>query len=73
MAEEREWYFKDSVVVMAILTLMIVALPLVWFSPYYSLRRKIIVSIIVTVGTYYTWQLTASSLKSLQSYTDILK
>lgn len=73
MADERPWYFKDSTVILAVLGLLVIALPLVWFSPYYSLRRKAIVSAIVLVATYYTWQGTVGALKLLESYTDVLK
>ncbi|MBF0387851.1 MAG: hypothetical protein HQL20_08350 [Candidatus Omnitrophica bacterium] len=73
MANERPWYFKDSTVIMAVLGLLIFALPLVWFNPHYSWRTKIVVSVIVLVATYYTWQLTVGTLKALESYSDFLK
>ncbi len=73
MPDERPWFFKDSVVIMAVLGLLVIALPMVWFSPYYSLRRKVIVSVIVLVATYYSWQGTVGAFKMLEPYKDYLK
>lgn len=73
MADERPWYYRDSTVILAVLGLLVIALPLVWLSPYYSLRRKIIVSLITLVGTYYTWQGTVSMLKMMEPYMELLK
>ncbi len=72
MADERPWYFSDRTVIIAVLALMAFALPLVWFSPYYSMRRKFTVSVIVIVVTYFSWQMTMDSLKTLQSYYNML-
>ncbi|MBF0595169.1 MAG: hypothetical protein HQL22_09395 [Candidatus Omnitrophica bacterium] len=73
MSDERPWYLKDGTVILAVLSLLVVALPLVWFSPYYSTRRKVIVSVIVLVATYFTWQGTVGAFKMLGSYSDFLK
>ena len=73
MADERPWYFKDSTVVWAALLLLALALPLLWWSPYYSIRRKIVVSVIIIVGTYISWLGTAYALNTLAPYLDALK
>jgi uncharacterized membrane protein YvbJ len=50
-AASAKWYFKTSRVVIAILCLGPFALPLVWLNPAYKKSTKIIVTIIVIVGT----------------------
>ena len=46
------WYAKTSIVVLSFLTVGPFALPLVWFNPAFSRRKKIIVTVIVLVITY---------------------
>lgn len=69
---ERAWQFKDGTVIGALLFLLPLALPLVWFNPYYSRRNKIIISIIVGVVTYITWITTAKAFESLGEYYKML-
>ena len=73
MAHNRPWYFRDGIVILAVLSVMALALPLVWFSPYYSVRRKVIVSVIVVIASYFTWIATEQSLKMLSAYYDALR
>ncbi len=51
----RLWYFRNSVIIPAILTVSVLALPLVWFNPYYTRNRKIIVTLVVLAVTYLLW------------------
>jgi len=67
-AAGRPWYFRNVTVVTAILCLLAFALPLVWFSPYYSRNRKIVVTLIVGAVTWGTWVLMANATKSLEQY-----
>ena len=46
------WYAKTSLLVISFLTVGPFALPLVWFNPVYSRRKKIIVTVIVLALTY---------------------
>ncbi|MBF0620220.1 MAG: zinc ribbon domain-containing protein [Candidatus Omnitrophica bacterium] len=64
----RPWYFRTPTVIGMILCLLALALPLVWWNPYYSRKTKIIVTVIVVVVTYLTWVATAQTLKMLQEY-----
>ncbi len=68
----RPWYFRTTTVVMAILGLTALALPLVWFNPYYKPKTKIIVTVIVLAVTYAIWVLTAQAMQSLQEYYKVL-
>ena len=73
MEDERPWYFKDSTVIWAALLFLVFALPLVWLSPYYSTRRKVVVTVAILVGTYVSWVATAFSLKTLEPYLQSIK
>ena len=66
--EERPWFFRDGTVITAHLCLMAFALPLVWFNPYYTPTRKIVVSIIVTGITWGVSVLVGNALKGIESY-----
>ena len=66
--EERPWYFRNVTVVTSILCLLAIALPLVWFNPYYSRNKKIVITIIVGLVTWFTWSLTAQAFKTLGEY-----
>ncbi len=65
--DSRPWYFKTTTIVTAILCVMALALPLVWFNPYYSRTKKIVVSVIVSVVTYFLWVWTSQALHTIQS------
>jgi len=54
-----KWYFKTPLIVIAILCLGPLALPLVWLNPGYKISTKIIVTIIVIVGTIFLLWLVA--------------
>jgi len=46
------WYAKAPTLIISFLTVGPFALPLVWFNPAYSRRKKIIVTVIVLALTY---------------------
>jgi hypothetical protein len=66
--QDRPWYFHNSTVVTAILLLMPLGLPLVWFNPSYSRKMKAVTTVIVLVATYLLWSLTTQALKGLGDY-----
>ena len=51
-APKTPWYAKPVTLVISFLTVGPFALPLVWFNPVYSRRKKIVVTVIVLVLTY---------------------
>jgi len=65
--QRERWYFKTFWLIIAFLCVGPLALPLLWLNPRFSGRRKIIVSIIVIVLTYYLTILTANLLKTITS------
>ncbi len=66
--EKLSWFFKPSILILAILTVGPFALPLVWFHPKYSTTKKVVVSIIVLVLTYVLGVIIAKVLHSIIEY-----
>ncbi|MFA5361720.1 MAG: zinc ribbon domain-containing protein [Candidatus Omnitrophota bacterium] len=66
------WYCRTFVIVLAFVTVGPLALPLVWKHPRYSLRTKMIVTIIVLLLTYITVVLTVKSVHFLTEYYKLL-
>lgn len=63
-----KWYFNMATFVMALLCVGPFALPLLWFNPQPTLKKKVIVSIIVVVLTYFLTLILVKSVNSLKSY-----
>jgi len=66
--DKQKWCFKTSTFITALLFVGPLALPLAWINPRFSLKVKIIISVIVIVVTWYVGMLVADALKSLQGY-----
>lgn len=47
----KKWYFTTSAVVLGLLCLGPLALPLVWFNPRYKIVTRLVVTIVVVIGT----------------------
>ncbi len=61
-------YFKTSLLVISFLCIGPLALPLLWFNPNFTKRKKIIISIVVILISYFLVVVTVNSLKSISSY-----
>ena len=48
---EKQWYFKTSSVVLALLVVGPLALPLVWLNPRYKVTTRILITVAVLVAT----------------------
>ena len=68
-----KWYFRTSVLVIAFLCIGPFALPLVWVNPNFNRTKKVIISLIIIIVSYYLGVLFVKSLKSLNSYYDFLQ
>jgi len=66
--KKGKWYFSMPTFVMALLCVGPFALPLLWFNPRVTLKKKILVSIIVIVLTYFLTIMFINSVASLKSY-----
>ncbi len=63
-----KWYFKTSTLVTAFLTIGPLALPLLWFNPFYTKRIKIIISIVILILTYILVNTFLSVSRSLSGF-----
>jgi len=61
-------YFKISWLVIAFLSVGPLALPLLWINPRFSRRRKIIITVIVMVVSYYLVLISVRSLRMIGDY-----
>jgi len=59
------WYFKNSVVVVAFLSVGPLALPLVWFHPKMSRTQKILWTVVTLVLTYFLTIVTLNAFKKI--------
>ena len=65
---ETKWYLKTSWIVIAFLCVGPLALPLVWLSPRFSQKTKIVVTVIIIISSWYLGSLLVNSLGSLKQY-----
>ena len=70
--ESLPWYFKSGSVILTILTVGPLALPLIWFHPRYSLTKKMVITGIVLVLTYYVSVITAKAIHSIMEYYKVI-
>jgi hypothetical protein len=63
-----KWYFKTSWLIIAFLCIGPFALPLLWFNPNFNKGKKIIITVVVIILSYYLWILFANSLKIIKTY-----
>jgi hypothetical protein len=66
--EAQKWYLKISTLITAFVFVGPLALPLVWINPRFSLKAKVIITVITAILTYYLGMLMADSLKSINEY-----
>ena len=63
-----KWYFKTSSLVIAFLFVGPFALPLVWLNSDFSVKKKVVITLIVIVITYFLGIMVNNSLKSIKEY-----
>jgi len=66
--EKEKWYFKTSVLVIALLSMGPFALPLLWFNPRYRVVTKILWTVFVLILTYLLSKVLDSSIKAILEY-----
>lgn len=71
-AQPEKWYHREWVVITALVTVGPLGLPFVWIQPRYSLTKKIIITVICLILTYYMSILTAKSVKNILEYYQLL-
>lgn len=68
-----KWYFSMAVFVAALLCVGPFALPLFWFNPRFTLKRKVIVTIIIVVLTYFLSVMLMQSMTYLKNTYQIIQ
>jgi hypothetical protein len=62
------WYFTTATLVFALFTVGPLALPLVWFHPKYSVTKKIILTIVILLVSWFLISSFAAALKTLKEF-----
>ena len=70
--KKSEWYFKASTFIIALLCVGPFALPLLWFNPKYNRSKKIIITAVVIIISFFVWEILVKSIKSIKSYYDFI-
>ena len=70
-SSQNRWYFKTSILVIAVLVVGPFALPLLWFNPRYKMLSKIIWTLLILVASYYLTLTMVESLKNIKKYYDL--
>jgi len=65
---ETKWYLKTYWIVIAFLSVGPLALPLAWMNPRFSQKKKIIITIIVVILSYYLGNLFFKTINSINKY-----
>ncbi len=68
----RPWYFQTGWLITAVFCVGPLAIPLLWRNPNYSLRNKIIWTIVILLITWGAWVLMQRCIKSLEEFYGIL-
>ncbi|MDP2920751.1 MAG: zinc ribbon domain-containing protein [Candidatus Omnitrophota bacterium] len=71
--KKEKWYFSMPTFVIALLCVGPFALPLYWFNPRYTLKNKVVVSVIVIVLTYFLSVMVMQGLDSLKNTYQMLQ
>ena len=67
-----KWYFKPYFLIIAFLCVGPFMLPLVWFNPHVSRKKKIVISGIVLIVTYVLSIVCTKAFKSVNQYYQII-
>ena len=72
-AEKPPWYFKTSVIVMAVGSVGPLALPLIWFRPQTSRTWKIIWTVVILAASWWLVKGAMDTLNNFKDYSVILQ
>lgn len=67
-----KWYYKTHVLVISFLCIGPFVLPLVWLNPRFSRKKKIVISIIISIVSYFLALLFVNSLKAINRYYQLI-
>ena len=73
-AEEKiPWYFRKSVIILALLSVGPLALPMIWWHPQMSRAWKIGLTIGILVLSWILFQTTMESIRSIKDYYKLIE
>ena len=67
-----KWYFKPYWLIIAFFCTGPLMLPLVWFNPQHTRGKKIILSIVIVVISYFVGFALVNAIKSIKDYYQLL-
>jgi len=70
MAEK--WYFKTTGLIVLFVSLGPLALPFVWFNPHFSHKKKVIITTITLIISFFLGIILVNSLRSIFRYYDTI-
>jgi hypothetical protein len=70
--EKVVWYFRKSFIIFSLLSVGPFALPLIWWRPNTSRHTKIGLTIVVLVVTWLLFEVTMSSVRTIEEYYKLL-
>jgi hypothetical protein len=71
--QKPQWYFKTSSLFVGFCFIGPFVIPLIWFNPRYSKAKKVVLSVIVVVASFYIFQMLKGSLSSISGYYRIIQ
>ena len=71
--KKGRWYFSMTTFVIALLCVGPLALPLCWFNPKFTVKKKILISVVVVVLSYFLTIMLIGSISSLKSYYQMMR
>ena len=72
VADEMKWYFKTSVIIIALCSVGPLALPLIWFRPQTARSWKIGLTIVTLILSWLLYLSTMKSIEVLREYYKLL-
>ena len=73
MGQKPKWYLKTSSLIVGFLCFGPFIIPLIWFNPRYSNRKKFVLTVVFIVITVFVFQALKSSLNSVSEYYQIIQ
>lgn len=66
--DPNKWYFKTYAYIIAFLCIGPFALPLAWINPRYKTAKKVLITVITLIASYFLAVSFAKSIESLSKY-----
>ncbi|MFH1645965.1 MAG: zinc ribbon domain-containing protein [Candidatus Omnitrophota bacterium] len=65
---QEKWYLKNQWLVIGFFCIGPLILPLVWINPRFSKEKKIVLSMVIILVSYFLTMITVNSVRSITSY-----